>query len=150
MSSRHPSFHQSSVGDLMRNETVKSNIPKTTICVRPMSEKPVSGIISSPHRHDELELLLIYSGVFCVNVQGKDYVGLCPFHNEKTPSFAINTQDQYYHCFGCKECASRFATISGTQSQCDRVTVGTCPAAGGYGAPDLTFANFALDLRRMK
>ena len=40
-----------------------------------MSEKPVSGIISSPHRHDELELLLIYSGVFCVNVQGKDYVG---------------------------------------------------------------------------
>lgn len=59
----------------MRNETVKSNIPKTTICVRPMSEKPVSGIISSPHRHDELELLLIYSGVFCVNVQGKDYVG---------------------------------------------------------------------------
>ena len=40
-----------------------------------MSEKPVSGIVSSPHRHDELELLLIYSGVFCVNVQGKDYVG---------------------------------------------------------------------------
>jgi hypothetical protein len=27
---------------------------------------------------------------------------------------------------------------------------GTRPAAGGYGAPDLTFANFALDLRRMK
>ena len=59
----------------MRTETVKSNIPKTTICVRPKNEKPVTGQISTPHIHDELELLLIYEGVFCVNVYGKDYFG---------------------------------------------------------------------------
>ena len=34
-------------------------------------------------------------------------------------------------------------------SGCDSGAGGTRPAAGGYGAPDLTFANFALDLRRM-
>ncbi len=29
------------------------------------------------------------------------YVGLCPFHNEKTPSFSVRTDHQYYYCFGC-------------------------------------------------
>ena len=32
---------------------------------------------------------------------GNSYVGLCPFHNEKTPSFAVNGNKQMYHCFGC-------------------------------------------------
>ena len=32
---------------------------------------------------------------------GTTYKGLCPFHNEKTPSFTVNQQRQRYHCFGC-------------------------------------------------
>ncbi len=32
---------------------------------------------------------------------GSGYVGLCPFHNERTPSFHVHPGEQYYHCFGC-------------------------------------------------
>jgi len=32
---------------------------------------------------------------------GREYKACCPFHNEKTPSFTINDEKQFYHCFGC-------------------------------------------------
>jgi DNA primase len=35
--------------------------------------------------------------------RGKNFVGLCPFHNEKSPSFNVNPAGQYYKCFGCNE-----------------------------------------------
>ena len=34
---------------------------------------------------------------------GKDHKALCPFHNEKTPSFTVSQDKQFYHCFGCGE-----------------------------------------------
>src|SRR3989344_6119677 len=32
---------------------------------------------------------------------GKDYKACCPFHEEKTPSFTVSADKQFYHCFGC-------------------------------------------------
>ncbi len=33
---------------------------------------------------------------------GRRWTGLCPFHNEKSPSFSVNAEEGFYHCFGCK------------------------------------------------
>lgn len=38
--------------------------------------------------------------------RGRSYVGLCPFHKEKSPSFHVNPDRGFYHCFGCKESGS--------------------------------------------
>src|ERR1700733_3678235 len=35
--------------------------------------------------------------------RGKDYVGLCPFHQEKTPSFHVSQSKQFFYCYGCKK-----------------------------------------------
>src|SRR5215211_3764398 len=32
---------------------------------------------------------------------GERYMGLCPFHEERTPSFSVDPQEKLYHCFGC-------------------------------------------------
>ena len=32
---------------------------------------------------------------------GRNYIGLCPFHKEKTPSFNVIEDKQFFHCFGC-------------------------------------------------
>src|SRR5437762_11176249 len=34
--------------------------------------------------------------------RGKDFDGLCPFHQEKTPSFHVSPSKQFFHCYGCK------------------------------------------------
>ncbi|HYC65126.1 MAG TPA: DNA primase [Reyranellaceae bacterium] len=57
---------------------------------------------------DELRARLTLSDVVGRKVSlkrrsGAEYAGLCPFHNEKTPSFTVNDKKGFYHCFGCGE-----------------------------------------------
>ena len=42
---------------------------------------------------------------------GQNYVGLCPFHGEKTASFNVHATNQYYYCFGCHESGDVFKFI---------------------------------------
>jgi DNA primase len=42
---------------------------------------------------------------------GGRYVGLCPFHTEKTPSFSVNPQKGFFHCFGCKASGDVFTFV---------------------------------------
>ncbi len=43
----------------------------------------------------------IISGYVHLKKRGKNFIGLCPFHQEKTPSFTVSDDKQIYHCFGC-------------------------------------------------
>ena len=46
---------------------------------------------------------------------GRRYVALCPFHNEKTPSFSINPETGLYHCFGCGVSGNVFQFLMGVE-----------------------------------
>ena len=50
---------------------------------------------------DNVNLVDVISGYINVERSGKNLKALCPFHNEKTPSFIISEEKQLYHCFGC-------------------------------------------------
>ena len=43
----------------------------------------------------------IISEFISLRKRGKNYIGLCPFHNEKTPSFTVSEEKQIFNCFGC-------------------------------------------------
>lgn len=47
------------------------------------------------------DIVDIVSGYTNLRRNGRDATGLCPFHNEKTPSFHVSSEKQVYHCFGC-------------------------------------------------
>ena len=50
---------------------------------------------------DHTDIITIISSYIKLKKQGKDYVGLCPFHNEKTPSFHVSPDSQLFYCYGC-------------------------------------------------
>ena len=47
--------------------------------------------------------------------KGREHLGLCPFHKEKTPSFTVNEEKGFYHCFGCGEHGSVFDFVMQTE-----------------------------------
>ena len=48
-----------------------------------------------------ISIVDLISGYVQLRKRGKNYIGLCPFHNEKTPSFTVSEEKQIFHCFGC-------------------------------------------------
>ncbi|HCU8021468.1 TPA: DNA primase [Staphylococcus aureus] len=52
---------------------------------------------------DKTDILDLVSEYVKLEKRGRNYIGLCPFHDEKTPSFIVSEDKQICHCFGCKK-----------------------------------------------
>ena len=58
-----------------------------------------------------VDIVEIAQGYFALKQRGANFVALCPFHREKTPSFSINQRGQFFHCFGCGKSGDVFTLV---------------------------------------
>ena len=58
------------------------------------------------------DIVDVISGYVQLKRQGNNHFGICPFHNEKSPSFSVNQRGQFFHCFGCGKGGNVFTFIS--------------------------------------
>lgn len=64
-----------------------------------MAKKIPSDVIDSIR--NEVDITNIIGQYVDLQKRGKNHFGFCPFHDERTPSFSVNSDKQFYHCFSC-------------------------------------------------
>lgn len=93
----------------------------------------------SPQFLDELKHRFTLSDVVGRSVKlvrrGRESTGLCPFHNEKTPSFTVNDQKGFYHCFGCGAHGSVIDFVMNTQGMTFPEAIETLAGEVGMEVP---------------
>lgn len=68
--------------------------------------------------------------------KGREFTGLCPFHKEKTPSFTVNEEKEFYHCFGCGAHGDGIRFLMETQSYTFREAVEELSRQVGLALPE--------------
>jgi DNA primase len=69
----------------------------------------------------------------------QNYSGLCPFHNEKTPSFSVHVTRQFYHCFGCGVSGDVFSFVQKIENVTFPEAVRTVAQKLGIAIPKLAY-----------
>src|SRR4029453_4299538 len=74
----------------------------------PVGGPPVTSLAMGIHEEDVAavraasDIVAIVSQYTPLRKVGRRWLGLCPFHSEKTPSFSVNSEENVYYCFGCQ------------------------------------------------
>src|SRR3954470_14518129 len=92
-----------------------------------------------PEFLEEIRRRLPLSGVVGRRVRlakkGREFEGLCPFHNEKTPSFTVNDDKAFFHCFGCGAHGDVIGFLMRTESLSFPEAVERCAQEAGVLVP---------------
>ena len=98
-------------------------------------------------RSDIVEVL---RGYVALDRKGGNYWACCPFHHEKTPSFAVNEADQFYHCFGCQESGDVIKFVQEIESTDFMGAVRILAARAKMTVPESNFDTEASLLKKKK
>jgi len=60
---------------------------------------------------NRIDIVELASEYLTLKKAGRNFIGLCPFHQEKTPSFTVNRDKQIFYCFGCGEGGNAIAFL---------------------------------------
>lgn len=105
----------------------------------------------SPAFLDEIRARVALSSVIGRKVKlqraGREWKGCCPFHNEKTPSFYVNDEKAFYHCFGCGAHGDVVRFVCEAEGRTFREAVEQLAGEAGLEMPRDTPANRARDER---
>ena len=71
-----------------------------------------------------------------LNKKGQNHWGCCPFHNEKTPSFSVNEEKGFYHCFGCGEHGDIISFVMKTENMDFKQAIAELAQIAGIKVPD--------------
>ena len=71
----------------------------------------------------QVDLVELISEVTPLQKKGKNYMGLCPFHHEKTPSFSVSEDKNLYHCFSCKASGNAITFVKETKQMTSQEAV---------------------------
>jgi len=52
---------------------------------------------------ERVDIVDLISSYVKLTKSGRNYIGLCPFHDDRNPSFTVSPEKQLFYCFGCKE-----------------------------------------------
>ncbi len=80
--------------------------------------------------------------------RGREHVGLCPFHKEKTPSFTVNEEKAFYHCFGCGQHGDAISFVMETENLTFPEAIEQLAANAGMEVPRASAQEIQQEKRR--
>lgn len=96
------------------------------------------------------DIVDIISEYIPLKQKGSSYFGLCPFHHEKTPSFSVNSEKQFYYCFGCGAAGNVYSFIMQMEN-CDFVeAVQRLADKAHIILPEADFSNQNQEIQKQK
>ncbi len=96
------------------------------------------------------DIVDVVSGYVRLQKKGNSYFGLCPFHNEKSPSFSVSRQKQMYYCFGCGAGGNVFTFLMEYENFTFQEALKTLADRAGVTLPEAEYSKEARERADMK